>query len=91
MKFATRIFSIAALAFSLAVLVLPTISTSSLAQRSPPPPPPGGGVKGAPGPVVGAGLPVLVVGYGVYWLVKRRRKRLTETLDPKDPTARLTN
>jgi hypothetical protein len=31
--------------------------------------------QGAPGPVVGAGLPVLAVGYGVYWLVKRRRRR----------------
>jgi len=28
------------------------------------------GVHGAPGPLVGAaGLPVLAVGYGVYWLV----------------------
>jgi hypothetical protein len=34
----------------------------------------GGGVHGAPGPIVGAGLPLIAVGYGVYWLVKRRRK-----------------
>jgi hypothetical protein len=34
----------------------------------------GGQVKGAPGPVAGAGLPILAIGYGVYWLVKRRRK-----------------
>ena len=36
-----------------------------------------GHVRGAPGPIVGAGiagLPVLAIGYGVYWLVKRRRK-----------------
>ena len=33
-----------------------------------------GGYHGAPGPVLGAGLPFLAVGYGVYWLVKRRRK-----------------
>jgi hypothetical protein len=32
------------------------------------------GVHGAPGPIAGAGLPVLAVGYGVYWLVRRRRK-----------------
>jgi uncharacterized protein (TIGR03382 family) len=32
-----------------------------------------GGVHGAPGPVVGAGLPIAVA-YGVYWLVRRRRK-----------------
>jgi hypothetical protein len=29
---------------------------------------------GAPGPIAGAGLPILAVGFGVYWLVKRRRK-----------------
>jgi len=29
---------------------------------------------GAPGPIAGAGLPFLAVGYGVYWLIKRRRK-----------------
>jgi hypothetical protein len=28
----------------------------------------------APGPIVGAGLPMLAVGYGVFWLVGRRRK-----------------
>jgi hypothetical protein len=32
------------------------------------------GVHGAPGPIAGAGLPVLAVGYGVYWLVRCRRK-----------------
>lgn len=31
-------------------------------------------VKGAPGPIAGAGLPILAVGYGVYWLVRRRHK-----------------
>jgi hypothetical protein len=36
----------------------------------------GGNYHGAPGPVVGAGLPVLAVGYGVYWLVKRRKKSI---------------
>jgi hypothetical protein len=30
-------------------------------------------VRGAPGPIAGAGLPILAVGYGVYWLVRRRR------------------
>lgn len=34
----------------------------------------GGGVHGAPGPIVGAGLPLIAAGYGVYWLVRRRRK-----------------
>jgi hypothetical protein len=36
--------------------------------------PRGGAVHGAPGPIAGAGLPVLAVGYGVYWLTRRRRK-----------------
>lgn len=34
----------------------------------------GGKDHAAPGPIVGAGLPVLLVGGGIYWLVKRRRK-----------------
>ncbi|WP_143198905.1 hypothetical protein [Bradyrhizobium sp. NAS80.1] len=33
-----------------------------------------GGVHGAPGPIVGAGLPVIAVAYGVYWLARRRHK-----------------
>ena len=33
------------------------------------------GVHGAPGPVAGAGLPFLAIGYGVYWLATRRRRR----------------
>jgi hypothetical protein len=32
-------------------------------------------VGGAPGPVAGAGLPILVIGYGAYWLVKRLRRK----------------
>jgi hypothetical protein len=33
-----------------------------------------GGVHGAPGPLAGAGLPVMAIAYGVYRLVRRRRK-----------------
>jgi hypothetical protein len=33
----------------------------------------GGGIHGVPGPLAGAGLPFIAVGYGVYWLLKRRR------------------
>jgi hypothetical protein len=30
---------------------------------------------GAPGPIVGAGLPVLAIGYGAYWLAGRFRRK----------------
>jgi hypothetical protein len=32
-----------------------------------------GGYHAARGPVAGASLPVLAVGFGVYWLARRRR------------------
>jgi len=32
-------------------------------------------VCGAPGPIAGAGLPFLAIGYGAYWLVKRFRSK----------------
>jgi hypothetical protein len=34
-----------------------------------------GHTKGVPGPLVGAGLPVIAVGYGAYWLVRRYRRK----------------
>ena len=33
-----------------------------------------GTYQGAPGPIAGAGLPFLAVAYGVYRMVRRRRK-----------------
>ena len=35
----------------------------------------GNGTRSAPAPLIGAGLPGLAagIGYGVYWLVRRRR------------------
>ena len=37
----------------------------------------GGGYRGAPGPMLGAGAPAIVagVGYGIYWLRARRRRK----------------
>jgi hypothetical protein len=35
----------------------------------------GGGVHPVPGPLVGAGLPIIAVGYGAYWLVRRYRRK----------------
>jgi hypothetical protein len=34
--------------------------------------------SGAPGPIAGAGLPVIAVGYGAYWLVRRYRRRKSD-------------
>lgn len=31
-------------------------------------------VRGAPGPIAGAGLPIVAAGFGIYWLVRRRRR-----------------
>jgi hypothetical protein len=30
---------------------------------------------GAPGPIVGAGLPILAIGFGAYWLAGRLRRK----------------
>ena len=48
----------------------------------------GGGYHGAPGPIAGASLPVLVVGFGVYWLVRRRRRpNLPDPAQSSEPIA----
>ena len=77
MKIMPRLLPAVALAGLLMVLTLPFLTTFSVAGSG------GftcyqsgcnGNTHGAPGPIAGAGLPVLAVGYGVYWLIKRRRK-----------------
>jgi hypothetical protein len=76
MKDANRLLSTVALASLVAALALPVFTTLSLATTYPCPTSLGCGVvKGAPGPIAGAGLPVLAVGFGVYWLIKRRRRK----------------
>ena len=35
----------------------------------------GAAVAPVPGPIAGAGLPMLVIGFGAYWLVKRFRRK----------------
>ena len=34
----------------------------------------GRGARGAPGPLAGASLPVILIGGGIYWLVRRRKR-----------------
>ena len=34
-----------------------------------------GGAHAVPGPLAGAGLPFIAVGYGVYWLTRRYRRK----------------
>jgi hypothetical protein len=66
--------------FIIAAAILAATSISAWAQVAAPPsngpaPAPGSSV-GAPAPLLAAGPVglVIVAGYGVYWLVKRRRK-----------------
>jgi hypothetical protein len=67
--------SAAALAFALMVVTPPAQACNGGGNcENAPGHNPGHNVHGAPGPIAGAGLPVLAIGYGVYWLVKRRRK-----------------
>jgi hypothetical protein len=35
-------------------------------------------VRGAPGPIAGAGLSVLAIGFGAYWLAKRLRRKVRQ-------------
>jgi hypothetical protein len=35
----------------------------------------GGHYGAVPGPIAGAGLPILALGYGAYWLIRRYRRK----------------
>jgi hypothetical protein len=34
----------------------------------------GNHLHGVPGPIAGAGLPIIAVGCGLYWLIRRRKR-----------------
>ncbi len=72
MRFASAIASAAALAGLLALSQSPASACNENGKCESAP----GHNKGAPGPIAGAGLPFLAVGYGVYWLIKRRRGKV---------------
>jgi hypothetical protein len=77
MKPSRKIAIIAALFTAIA---LPTIALAQgpgrLPTSSPPSTPPSSGsTHPAPAPLIGAGLPVIAVGYGAYWLVRRYRRK----------------
>jgi hypothetical protein len=62
-------------ALALIAILAPLVGVIDAAFALPSPPtPPSPPMHGAPGPIVGAGLPVLAIGYGAYWLVRRYRR-----------------
>jgi len=62
---------------ALAVVIMAVIIDPAFAQslRPAPAPLPPPIPRGAPGPIAGAGLPVLAIGAGVYWLFRRFRRK----------------
>ena len=66
----------AALAFVLAMLAVPALTTEASACSGWDSMgfPCGGGYSPAPGPLLAGGLPFLAVAGGAYWLVRRFRK-----------------
>jgi hypothetical protein len=57
---------IALLAVLLATSTMPMLATHAVA---------GYPTYGAPGPLLGAGVPVLVVAGGIYWVARRFRRK----------------
>jgi hypothetical protein len=71
MKFALGIFPAAALVVTLTFISPPALACNGNGNCDNAP----GQLKKAPAPLIGAGLPGLAIGigYGVYWLARRRR------------------
>ena len=55
-------------------LLLLALSVPALAQNDNSQGNEGGGLRGAPGPLMAAGLPVLLIGGGIYWIVRRKKR-----------------
>jgi hypothetical protein len=72
MKSFARIMAGVTVVGVLGVAALPALSQTS--QTTPVPSTSPVAIRPAPGPIAGAGLPVIAVGFGVYWLIRRRRK-----------------
>jgi hypothetical protein len=60
-----------ALCAALMIVALPALSMGALAKDNDHDRGDRGNVHRVPGPIAGAGLPILAVGYGVYWLSRR--------------------
>jgi hypothetical protein len=65
---------VATLVLSVGAINVAFMQTAA-AQRTPPPPPPPSPTRGVPGPIAGAGIPVAIIGFGAYWLVRRYRRK----------------
>jgi hypothetical protein len=56
---------IATAAVFFAAITLPTFALAGIPEP----------ISPVPGPIAGAGLPIIAVGYGAYWLVHRFRRK----------------
>ena len=72
MKIASGVLAATALVLTLGVAASPASACNDKGNcANAPGHNPGHETRGAPGPIAGAGLPVLAIGYGVYWLDDR--------------------